>query len=129
MTLKPEEILAEYAEGLAAGTLTVADLIEKYQIEAGSELDVLLQLAETLDDILMTVEPSAQFVDELHQTLLKERETLLARLRHLSPSQVAAGIGGLTVAAGLLWLARRSALDILVRRNTVTPDTAEALAS
>jgi|GEM_PF-6897391 len=124
--MNTHDILAEYVEGLVNGNLSIQDLIQKYDIEEGSELELLLQLAEKLDEVLVQVEPSEVFVEALRDRLVND-PSLLERLRHLSAAQLAAGVGGLTVAAGLIWWARRSTLDVLIRRKP--SETADALAS
>jgi hypothetical protein len=121
-----EDILAEYADGLAAGSLQAQDLIQKYDIQAHSELAALLKLAQALETILVEVEPSPEFVLDLRRELLHEPQTVLHRLSKLSNSQMgqlAAGLGGLTLAAGILWLAGRSYLH---RREGATLSKAAA---
>jgi hypothetical protein len=125
--ISSEDILAEFAEGFLDGGITAADLIAKYNIKQGSELEALLLLAERLEGILVKVAPTPEFVAQLRQDLLKgDSASFLARMRQLYPllsrKQLAAGIGGLTVAAGLLWYARRSGFNLRPRRQAPTPD-------
>jgi hypothetical protein len=123
--ISTEDILAEYAEGFLDGSITAADLITKYDIKPGSELEALLLLAERLGDVLVKVAPTPEFVAQLRRDLLKgDAVSLVARLRQLHPSlsrrQLAAGIGGLTVAAGfagLLWYAHRSGYNLRPRHE------------
>lgn len=108
-----EDILAEYADGLVTGGIQANDLIQKYDIQAHSELAAMLKLAQALEGILVQVEPSPEFVRDLRRELLHEPQSVLNRLGKLSSvqmGQLAAGIGGLTLAAGILWLAGRSYL-------------------
>lgn len=106
-----QTILAEYADGLANGTVTADDLRIKYNIAPESELDHLLHLATHLEQVLVSVAPSEAFVAELREQLIGGKiNPVLMRLRHLTALQVAAGIGAglggvtvVTVAAGLLW--------------------------
>jgi hypothetical protein len=126
-----QNILAEYADGFLDGSVTIAALRTKYAIEAGSELDHLLHIASQLEQILVEVTPSEIFLNELRAQLIgmdSRQLSLLLRLRHLTVIQLAAGIGGMiggvTVAAGILWYARRSALDIRQRRLTAPQEAA-----
>lgn len=125
-----QEILAEYADSLVKGTIRVEDVLEKYNIEPGSELEALLRMAALLDRVLVRVEPSAEFVSQLRAELMSEDViTLIQRLRHLTRLQVAAGLGGITFAAGVLWWARRLNEEARIRRRAlseVTPESALA---
>lgn len=113
-----QEILAEYADGFITGKLTLSDLVKKYDVLPGSELDALLKLAQELEHVLVMVAPTPGFISGLRSELLATKSaTLLYRLRNLSRVQLAAGIGGLTVAAGIIWYARKSGFDIRLLRN------------
>jgi hypothetical protein len=122
---RTEDILAEYL----AGSVSVDDLMTRYDIKTGSELEDLLLIAEQLEQVLVHVSPSPEFVATLRADLLRgDSETFIKRLRVLSPSlslrqvgSLAAGIGGLTVAAGLLWYARRTGFSVRPRRDSKTP--------
>ncbi len=113
--IRMEEILAEYADGLANGSITANDLLQQYQAAGSSELEQLLQLALELESILVQVAPSTEFVAQLRHDLLDSATSLNGYNRwwQLSPLQIgglAAGIGGITVAAaGILWYVARRA--------------------
>lgn len=115
-----EDILDEYANG----ELSLTDIIEKYNLQDDADAQWLLSLADDVEDILTAVNPSPEFVATLRQQL-QENPNVVERLRQLSRVKVAAGIGGITVAAGILWLARRSAIETVVQR----PSTGEASTS
>ncbi|NJL93457.1 MAG: hypothetical protein HC915_06860 [Anaerolineae bacterium] len=106
---KAQEILAEYADALTRGDARVEDLLQKYNIPPGSELEALLYLAQALEKALVSVQPNTEFVERLRVQLLGQ-EAAWHWLRQLSITQVAAGIagiGGVTVAAGvLIWVGR-----------------------
>jgi len=111
-----QKILAEYLDG----STSVENLLAKYNILPDSELAALLELARALEEMLLPIQPSPRFVGELRAELLgaADQHKLTQRLlRQLSATHLAAGIGGLTVAAGLLWFARKSALDIMRARR------------
>ncbi len=116
-----QDILAEYAEGLAQGYISPGELVEKYNIPPGSEAEALVYFAAKLEFVLREVQPSEAFVAQLRAELLGQ-ETLVERLRALTPAQVMAGIGGMTMVAGLFWFVRRTAQE---RRN---PDALNGVA-
>jgi hypothetical protein len=129
MTKKIEDILAEYADGLSDGSVTTADLIKKYDIIAGSDDEALLQLAAQLEAVLVQVAPSPEFVTQLrHELLTGSPQRVLERLRTLSASklgQLAAGlgVGGVTVAAGVLfwyWSRREKFNPLALDSESVT---------
>ncbi|HLA43481.1 MAG TPA: hypothetical protein VJZ27_08610, partial [Aggregatilineales bacterium] len=73
---KIEDILAELADGFLDGSIEITDLIEKYNILPGSELETLLQLAASLEGMLLPVSPSSDFIRKLrHELLNEETET------------------------------------------------------
>lgn len=128
-----QEILAEYADGLAQGNVRAEEVLAKYQVEAGSDLEALLLLAQALEGVLVRVYPSAEFAEQLRRDLLGMENTLaildsLRQLR-LSNRQIAAGVGGLTVAAGVIWWVRRAGIDLLMRRNATEARSEPVLAS
>lgn len=113
-----QDILAEYAESLVKGEADVEALLKKYDIQPGSDLEALLYLAQSLEGVLVQVAPSAEFINRLRQELLNEDvDTLWYRLRQLTNVQLAAGLGGITFAAGMLWWFRRLGIEIRIRRD------------
>lgn len=127
-----ENILGEYADSLVQGTIRVEEVMEKYQIAPESELAALLRVAALLDQVLVQVEPSSEFIQQLRQELMDEDViNLIQRIRQLTTLQIAAGLGGLTFAAGVLWWARRlNNEESRLRRRSLNELTSEsALAS
>ena len=114
------EILAEYAEGFLDGSVTVDGLITKYDISPESELYHLLQMARDLEESLVMVEPSAKFIRKLRKELTNEESDALRWLLHAPALRVAAGIGGITVAAGIVWYARRVGLEVKLPRDMIS---------
>jgi hypothetical protein len=114
------EILAEYADGFLDGSVSVESLLTKYDIATDSELYHLLQLARELEESLVMVEPSAKYIRKLRKELTQEESDQLLRwLLHAPAVRVAAGIGGITVAAGIVWYAKRAGLDVKLRRDVL----------
>ncbi len=124
------DILAEYADGLVSGNLRMEDVLQKYHIPPGSELEALLRMAALLDRVLVQVDPSPEFVQQLREELLgTDVQTLIQRIRQLTTFQIAAGLGGITFAAGVLWWARRLNEEARLRRRTEEQTPQSALAS
>jgi hypothetical protein len=131
MNTRPEDILAEYAEGLVRQEVDLKALLQKYEVAPDSELEALLQLAASLEKVLVGATPTVAFVEALRQKLAgNPSPALLSRVRSLSTAQqIVAGLGGLTLAAGILWIARKSALDFFPKRLEGETETPPALAS
>ena len=129
------DILAEYADGFIDGSVNIADLLAKHDIASDSELYHLLELARELEESLVGVEPSAKFIRNLRKELTQESDPLLHWLLHAPAVRVAAGIGGITVAAGIVWYAKRAGLDVKLRRDVLSgltgskPDSSSVLVS
>ena len=90
---------------------------------AEGDLGALLRLAERLERAMPAVTPSEQYVAQLRQRLLasdpQEMPSLWRRIRQLPPrTQLAAGIGGATLTAGVVILATRSVYDVLGSRRS-----------
>ncbi|NLX09096.1 MAG: hypothetical protein GXY36_05535 [Chloroflexi bacterium] len=88
------------------------------QRQSDAQLEELLTLARLLSQVLVPVKPSDAFVEDLRQQLLTatpgERRTWYERVRQLPPGvQLAAGIGGATLTAGVVLAARRPVMDAL----------------
>lgn len=111
-----QDILAEYADGLITGETNIEKLRNKYNVAPHSELDELLQVAAELQELLVMVTPAPQFVSQLRDELLGKNPALARRLVvKFNRTQLAAGLGGLTVAAGMLWYAKRTGIELRLR--------------
>ena len=120
------DILAEYADGFIDGSVSVADLLAKHDIATDSELYELLELALQLEESLVTVEPSAKFIRNLRKELTQDSDPILHWLLHAPAVRVAAGIGGITVAAGIVWYAKKAGLDVKLRRDVLASLTGKS---
>ena len=81
-------------------------------------VEALLTLAEDVSRVLVRVEPSDDFVARLERELRATHGTIRLsmwqRVRSLPPrTQIAAGIGGATLTAGVVLLASRSLPDMV----------------
>jgi hypothetical protein len=109
---RPEEILMAHADALASG----ADpdrLFDLYDDPLLAQFEGLLILAERISRLLIQVSPSEQFVNQLRHELIEAsspgHRSLWGRIRSLPPrTQIAAGIGGAAVTAGVVLIASRS---------------------
>ena len=86
--------------------------------QSDEQIQGLLTLARLLSQVLVPVKPSDAFVEDLRQQLLTatpdEHRTWYERVRQLPPGvQLAAGIGGATLTAGVVLVARRPVMDAL----------------
>jgi hypothetical protein len=91
------------------------------------QVESLLDLAEDVQRVMTGVVPSEHFVRQLGLQLTASSDDALSwwhKLRQLPPrTQIAAGIGGATITAGLVLLASRSmpdALETWRNRHTAT---------
>lgn len=122
-----DDVLMDHADALRAGYVDRDALLVHYDPQDRDEVEPLMDLAEQVHQLLIPVSPSEQFVAQLHHQLLHdldgESRTLLERIRYLPPGlQIAAGIGGATLTAGLVLIASRSMPDALEfwRKRTAT---------
>jgi hypothetical protein len=89
-------------------------LLAQYDRVELDQVKGLLTLAERVNQTLVEVAPSEQFVAQLRRQLtdasdLANRLSLWGRIRALPPrTQLVAGIGGATLTAGVVILASRS---------------------
>lgn len=122
------EFLMAHADALASGTLDLDRLLDQYDLVINGQVESLLALADQMNRSLVEVAPSEQFVKQLRVQLLGETYVLRdpglwQRIRQLPPrTQLAAGIGGATLTAGLVLIASRSfpdALDFWRNRRTI----------
>ncbi|HLY29177.1 MAG TPA: hypothetical protein VKQ72_22720 [Aggregatilineales bacterium] len=98
------------------------------------EANALLTLASHVAQNLAPIEPSAAFLDRLHDELTgNEVVTLLVRWRKLPARyRLAARLGGLTITAGLALIAAKRGINVvssLQRREEGKADSALALKS
>jgi hypothetical protein len=112
-----QDLLMAHADALAAGTLELDTLLEHYDDAPLSQVEDLLTLAESISRVMTQVSPSEQFVDRLYHELraadIPAEPSLWGQLRTLSPrTQIAAGIGGATLTAGVVLLASRPLLAV-----------------
>jgi hypothetical protein len=110
------ELLAAHADELIAGTLDKQLLLTRYNRLSPAEVHDLLALAEQISLALIEVSPSPEFVTELRLRLLEAARqhdrSLLGRIRHMPRrTQLAAGIGGATLTAGVVLAVHRPARD------------------
>lgn len=106
------EFLADHADALLGDSVDLDRLIAPYDRIAIDQVEGLVAVAERLSRSLVDVKPSDLFVEHLRQQLLygqePERRTWWQRLRRLPPrTQLAAGIGGATLTAGVVLIASR----------------------
>lgn len=115
-------LLMAHADALVSGSAARERVRTACARSGETELEALLELAERIERAMPPVEPSAQFVADLHQRLLRADVTrpvsLWARVQRLPlRTRVAAGIGGATLTAGVVILASRSVFDVLGNRR------------
>jgi hypothetical protein len=127
-----QNLLADHVEALLGGVPDRNTLLARYGLVRDPWANALLTLAEDIQAALRPVNPSNAFVAALYNRLvglpeltLLERLMLLrlAGLRHMPRRmQWAAGIGGLTLTAGVFWIAARGRLASAQRVPKTTPD-------
>lgn len=105
-------LLNDYADGVAP----LDALLDVYRIPSEWVND-LAALADQLRETLVAVSPTAAFVDELYKELVGHKQaarTLWGRVQNLPPRmKLAAGIGGITLTAGVLLITARSLPHLL----------------
>lgn len=123
-----QDILMAHAEALLADGVDRDTLLDQIDDVVRGQAESLLTLAENVQRAMAGVVPSDQFVKQLKLQLTaggaQDALTWWHRLRQLPPrTQIAAGIGGATITAGLVLLASRSmpdALEFWRNRRTAT---------
>lgn len=101
-------VLMAHADALVAGTDFDRTRVPGAEILNG-QVAPLLALAELIQRVLVPVEPSERFVTqlgrELRESYAADHPTVWRRIRRLPPTtQIAAGIGGATLTAGVVLL-------------------------
>jgi hypothetical protein len=114
-----QDLLMAHAEALISGTLNLDQLLASFDQETRREIGDLLILAERVNNTLVQVDPSEKFVAHLRQELAQADAALLHHtsvwqwIRHLPPrTQIAAGIGGATLTAGMVLIASRALPEV-----------------
>lgn len=108
-----QDLLMAHADALLRGQMDRQALLAPYDAAVRDQAESLLALAERIQQSMVRVVPSDQFVGRLGQLLTQESAVqsrgLWGRLRQLPPrTQLVAGIGGATLTAGLVLIASRS---------------------
>jgi hypothetical protein len=111
-----QNLLADHADGLLKGVVSTTALLTRYGLTGDLYIKNLIHIAEQIQIAMPEVEPSEAFVAALYAQLVGAHDhnmfdRLVAwrieRLRHLpAHMQLAAGLGGLTLTAGLYWIMR-----------------------
>ena len=112
-----QNVLMAYADALVSGLPHSVDLLTGIDEDLRDSIQELFVLAGQISLGLTPVVPSEQFVAELRSRLLDvdgaHYLSLLGRWRQLPPkTQIAAGIGGATLTAGVVLIAARSVSDV-----------------
>jgi hypothetical protein len=105
--------LMAYADALVSDTLDPDQLLKQYHDVVRCQVEGLLTLSERISRSLAEVTPSEQFVSQLRRDLIEaaspDHRSLWGRIRSLPPrTQIAAGLGGATLTAGVVLIASRS---------------------
>jgi len=124
-----EDALIAHADALIAGSFDRDALLSQVDFAVRDQLGALMDLAERVQRSMTGVTPSDQFVKQLGYDLAMgvdiDPRSLLDRIRYLPPAVQldAAGIGGVTLTAGIVLIASRSvpdALEFWRNRRTAT---------
>jgi hypothetical protein len=120
-----QDFLMAYADALVSGTRDADSVLEQLDEDMRGQIDDLLSLTDQISKVLTEVAPSDEFVARLRYRLTEAGDSanrsLWTRIRRLPPrTQLAAGIGGATLTAGVVLLAARTlpeALDLWRNRH------------
>ncbi|MBE0689145.1 MAG: hypothetical protein IH587_03370 [Anaerolineae bacterium] len=125
-------VISDYVEGV----VPLENLLNQYQVSF-DQVQELVELSDRLSARLAEVNPSAAFVESLYQDLLGKRQESRSWWRRVPVSErvqtmpksakIAAGIGGITITAGMVLLTARSVYRFLGMRHRHEAPT-EALA-
>ncbi|MBI5958648.1 MAG: hypothetical protein HY866_07935 [Chloroflexi bacterium] len=114
-----QDLLMTHAEALISGTLNLDHLLASLDQEARHQVADLFSLAERVSSALIEVDPSEKFVASLRQELaladaaMLQHDSIWQWIRHLPPrTQIAAGIGGATLTAGMVLIASRTLPEV-----------------
>jgi hypothetical protein len=120
-----QDVLMSYVDALVSGTHDAYSVLERFDPDTRGQVEDLLNLTDRISEVLTEVNPSDEFVAELGYRLSEaggqEGHSLWTRIRRLPPrTQLAAGIGGATLTAGVVLIAARTlpeALDLWRNRR------------
>jgi hypothetical protein len=114
-----QDLLMTHADALISRSPDLEILLAPYDQEIRDQVEDLLVLADRISRSLIQVHPSEQFVTRLRQQLILADANLLGhqtwwgRIRQLPPrTQLAAGIGGATLTAGVVLIASRTLPEV-----------------
>jgi len=107
-----------YVDALVSGTRDADSVLEQYDRDMRGQVEDLLNLTDRISQVLTEVTPSEEFVADLRYRLAEAGaqagRSLWTRIRRLPPrTQLAAGIGGATLTAGVVLIAARTLPDAL----------------
>lgn len=108
-----EDFLTAHTDALISESPDVDRLFEEYDHSVRRQAEGLMALAEQISRLLVPVTPSEQFVNRLYQELTANtvpgHMSLWMRIRSLPPrTQLAAGLGGAAMTAGVVYIATRT---------------------
>lgn len=116
------DVLADYADSAAP----LASLLEQYQVSF-SDVQELIELSDMLAAQLTEVSPAPTFIDSLYQDLLGKRLESRSWWRRVPvpervqtmprSAKIAAGIGGITITAGMVLFTARSIYRLMGLRH------------
>jgi hypothetical protein len=120
-----QDVLMDYVDALVSGTRDISSMLEQFDRDTRGQIDDLLALTNRISKVLTEVTPSDEFIAELRYQLTEagnpEGISWWKRIRRLPPrTQLAAGIGGATLTAGVVLIAARTlpeALDMWRNRR------------
>jgi hypothetical protein len=120
-----QDFLMAYADALVSGTRDADSVLEQFDRDMRGQVEDLLTLTDQISQVLTEVAPSEEFIAQLRYRLTEvggpESRSLWTRIRRLPPrTQLAAGIGGATLTAGVVLIAARTlpeALDLWRNRH------------
>lgn len=107
-----QDVLLAHADALARGEDKRDDLLAQYDALVRAQAVELMDIAERIQRSMTGVQPSERFVRQLGHQLAhyteEDSQSFWGRIRDLPPGmQLAAGIGGATITAGLVLIASR----------------------
>ena len=123
-----QDVLLAHADALVRGEAERDVLLAHYDATIRDQAVELMDIAERIQNSMPAVRPSERFVAQLGHQLAQhtgdDPQSLWERIRDLPPGmQLAAGIGGATITAGLVLIASRTmpnALSFWRNRRVLT---------